>query len=99
MLNGHLSLMTVKNVLNVKWESARRRIQPQDKALVYRDLLRDCENFANLHLKLCVTDKKCPRTGQRKLLVAGDGDLVLGGPISPHYTNITQTLHTHYTGG
>ena len=64
-----------------------------------RDLLRDCENFANLHLKLCVTDKKCPRTGQRKLLVAGDGDLVLGGPISPHYTNITQTLHTHYTGG
>ena len=34
MLNGHLSLMTVKNVLNVKWESARRRIQPQEKALV-----------------------------------------------------------------
>ena len=70
------------------WDPETRVLQPPDL----------CPGLAALPHPVTRSVPPPPRTGQRKLVVAGDGDLVLGHrPISPHYTNITQTLHKHYT--
>ena len=70
------------------WDPETRVLQPPDL----------CPGLAALPHPVTRSVPPPPRTGQRKLVVAGDGDLVLGHrPISPHYTNITKTLHKHYT--